>query len=101
MSRTTTFVSTARMPLSYVSANSVLHISDIRHLRLLRKERLMNIFGCITPSPAYDYLIVLFIPFQHGSGPHTQFLSDFRGDGYLALCRQFGFCNAHGFTLPR
>ena len=98
-SRTTAFVSTARMPLADVLSDGLLNITPARDRWPGPEQCVMNVLRGVAARPAdYDF-VILFVPLQHGPGAYTEFLTNLSGYGNLALSRQLRFCDRHGSTL--
>src|ERR1700746_2166930 len=84
-SRTTTFVSTARMPLANVFPNRVLNVRRRPLFHPFGKERVVNIFAAEPPDPADDNSVPLLVPFQYGTGADAEFPANLGRHRNLAL----------------
>src|SRR5690349_2099774 len=66
MSRSRTLVSTARIALSHMLANSLLKLFEgLTGWRTLREKRLVNVFRSEAPRSPYDHPFAVFFPFQN------------------------------------
>src|SRR5258708_19443390 len=94
-SRTTRFVSTARMSLADVFSNRILHIRQILLECLRRKECQVNVLRRMPACSANNNLSTLLVPFENGTWAHSELLADLGGDRHLTLCRNFLFSDSH------
>jgi hypothetical protein len=73
------------MPLSDVLSNRPLHIHRSLFFRYLWEKRLVYVLQRVAPRPADYDLVTLFLPFEDGTGPHAEFLSNLGRHGDLTL----------------
>src|SRR5262245_6456956 len=91
MSRTRTFVSTARTPLPDVARDAFLQLRCAARLRRpLGKERPVHVLERVAPRPPNDDGAVLVVPLEDGAWTNAEPSSDLRWDGYLALSCHLG-----------
>src|SRR5258708_31094069 len=75
-SRTTTLVSTARMPFANVFSDRDLHIRRGSLFPLFHKEGVVNVLGAEPPGPTDDHSTLMLVPFQHRSLPDAKLLAN-------------------------
>src|SRR5258708_11037362 len=90
-SRTTRFVSTARMSLADVFSNRILHIRQILLECLRRKECQVNVLRRMPACSANNNLATLLVPFENGTWAHSELLADLGGDRHLTPSGNFCF----------
>src|SRR5713101_6324734 len=95
-SRTSTFVSTARMAPLHVRAHAGFHLLDAAGPRgALREQGPMEVFGGIAPGAANDDFLALLVPFQDRARADPELLPHFHRDGDLPLYRDFRVGDRH------
>src|SRR5258708_10080369 len=90
-SRTTRFVSTARMSLADVFSNRILHIRQILLECLRRKECQVNVLRRMPACSANNNLATLLVPFENGTWAHSELLADLGGRPNMSLAGNFCF----------
>src|SRR5579862_1266388 len=100
MRRTSTLVSTARMPCADMLPDRCFHVDALRRA-LLGKDRLVNLARGIPPRSADDDLLALLVPFEHRPRADAELLANLGGHGNLPLRGQFRLSDRHNLSLPR
>jgi hypothetical protein len=99
MTRTTTFVSMARIAPANVLCDAFFHFLDGMPFRFSPFEnRFVNVFGSKRPGTSNDDLVAI-LPFQDGARANTEFPANVHGDRNLALRRDLGSRDHHAFML--
>src|SRR3954452_17751218 len=84
--RTSTFVSTARMPGSHSFSNPLTKGTERATLRRrIEPERRSRIVQAVLPRLSHDDLSALLIPFDHGTRPETELAAHLGWNGNLPL----------------
>src|SRR5687767_6612127 len=100
-SRTSTFVSTARMPALHVAPDAFLQLFQGLGHGAPGKQHPVDVLGAVAPRATDHDLAVFLVPFQHGAGTDTQPLADLGRNRDLSLRSQARMSQGHGATLPR
>src|SRR6476661_2441349 len=96
MSRTTTFVSAARMSPPHVSTKAVLQLGKTPPLRWsFGKYCPVRVLRRGAPGAAHDNLLAVFVPLEHRSRPDAKAPAHFSGNGDLSLCGELRVRDRH------